>query len=222
MKSIGNLTFIAGILVTTMEMAGQENHFSKEEYLTLHAQTEVSRAETDLDFKNEEKSPLVKDSIPNFMGLEYFEWNYLYIIPAEFKRISDGREFEMKTTTERLPLYRDFALVIFTFGDSTYTLHAYQNVAYAKGAEYDSSLFIPFTDHTNGEESYGGGRYIDIKIPKGKKVILDFNRAYNPYCAYNKRYSCPIPPMENALPFRVEAGVLSYHRDPDPSMKPSE
>ena len=211
-------------MVVTSDAMSQENDVPNEEYLYLHAQTEVYRAKTDLEFKNEEKSPLIKDSIPNFMGLDYFDWDARFVLPCAYTFIPDGREFEMKTTTDRLPLYKDYALLTFEFEDSTYTLHAYLNVAYAQKEGYDSSLFVPFTDHTNGGETYGGGRYMDIKIPKGKKMLLDFNRAYNPYCSYNPRYSCPVPPEENRLPFRIEAGVKNYHGDHDltPSIKPSE
>jgi uncharacterized protein (DUF1684 family) len=72
--------------------------------------------------------------------------------------------------------------------------------------------FLPFTDETNGMESYGGGRYIDLNVPKGNKLIIDFNSAYNPYCAYNDKYSCPIVPRENYLKTRIEAGVKTFKK----------
>jgi hypothetical protein len=74
-------------------------------------------------------------------------------------------------------------------------------------------LFVPFTDLTSGDGSYGGGRYIDVKISKGDSIILDFNKTYNPYCAYIANYSCPIPPKENDLLVRIEAGIkeFEYH-----------
>ncbi|MEQ8325471.1 MAG: DUF1684 domain-containing protein [Vicingaceae bacterium] len=197
--------------MVALTLEAQEGLFSDEEYLFLHAQTEVFRAEQDLEFKNEETSPLLQDSIPNFLGLDYFDWNAEFIRPAKFQVIENGKVFEMPTTTERLPLYIDYAILTFMYRDSTYSIHAYQNVAHSQKANYDSSLFVPFNDYTNGIETYGGGRYMDISIPRGKKVIVDFNRAYNPYCSYNDKYSCPIPPDENKLPFRVEAGVKKYH-----------
>jgi len=193
------------------QVRGQESVFSGTEYSYQIAQTQVYRAEQDLKFKNEEKSPLILDSIPTFNGLAYFDVLPKYIVPATYTEVEDGVIFEMKTTTDRLPEYQDYAILTFKLDDSTYTLHAYQNVAFSQKPDYDSSLFVPFTDHTNGIESYGGGRYIDIKIPKGNLLILDFNRSYNPYCAYNDRYSCPIPPDENKLELRIEAGVKKYH-----------
>jgi hypothetical protein len=77
--------------------------------------------------------------------------------------------------------------------------------------EYKDLLFIPFKDLTNGRESYGGGRYIDIKNPAGKSAIIDFNLAYNPSCAYGSdKYSCPIPPKENFLQVKIKAGEKTY------------
>ena len=72
-------------------------------------------------------------------------------------------------------------------------------------------MFLPFTDAGNGDESYGGGRYIELRIPEKDTIIIDFNKAYNPYCAYNHKYSCPIPPIENNIPIEIKAGVKKYH-----------
>ena len=71
-------------------------------------------------------------------------------------------------------------------------------------------LFLPFLDATNGIETYGGGRYIDLSIPQGNQLTIDFNTAYNPYCAYNEKYSCPIVPRENYLPLKINAGVKRF------------
>ena len=70
----------------------------------------------------------------------------------------------------------------------------------------ENSLFLPFTDQTNGKELYGGGRYMDVEIPLSDAIILDFNKAYNPYCACSDRYSCPIPPQENDLQIPILLG----------------
>ena len=78
--------------------------------------------------------------------------------------------------------------------------------------EYKDYLFLPFLDDTNGEGSYGGGRYIDLRIPDSDTMIIDFNTAYNPYCAYNDRYSCPIVPRQNYLDVAIEAGVKAFKK----------
>ena len=75
---------------------------------------------------------------------------------------------------------------------------------------YESYLCLPFLDETNGSETYGGGRYIDLNIPEGDSLELDFNRAYNPYCVYNKKYSCPLVPRQNYLKTKVRAGVKDF------------
>jgi uncharacterized protein (DUF1684 family) len=81
-------------------------------------------------------------------------------------------------------------------------------------AEYKNYLFIPFTDATNGTDTYEGGRYIDLSIPdiKDTNVIVDFNKAYNPYCCYTGGYDCPIPPKENALTVAINAGEMKYKK----------
>ena len=86
----------------------------------------------------------------------------------------------------------------------------YQSFPVSQDPEYIDYLFLPFTDLTSGDGSYGGGRFLDTTIPKGDTIVLDFNKAYNPYCAYNSAYSCPIPPKENDLLVRVEAGVKAF------------
>lgn len=101
----------------------------------------------------------------------------------------------------------------FKLNGKNYSLSVYQADAEVleKFPEYADLLFLPFKDLTNGKETYGGGRYIDIKTPAGNNVILDFNLAYNPNCAYgSERFSCPIPPKENFLPAQIKAGEKSY------------
>jgi len=101
----------------------------------------------------------------------------------------------------------------FSLEGQTLTLNVYESVELSKKAGYEDYLFIPFTDLTNGDETYGGGRYLDLRQEalRQKPVRLDFNRAYNPYCAYSKGYSCPIPPAENWLPVAIRGGVKSPH-----------
>jgi uncharacterized protein (DUF1684 family) len=81
-----------------------------------------------------------------------------------------------------------------------------KNVKLSKNKAYKNYLFIPFKDKTSGNETYGGGRYLDVTVPNSELTWLDFNTAYNPYCAYSYRYSCPIPPTVNTLPIEIRAG----------------
>jgi uncharacterized protein (DUF1684 family) len=118
----------------------------------------------------------------------------------------------MKTTGVREPEYRKYGEVHFVLQGQQLRLNVYQSLDLVHTPGYEDYLFIPFTDLTNGHETYGGGRYLDFRIPKAASVWLDFNRAYNPYCAYTSgKYSCPVPPPENRLPVAVRAGVRSDH-----------
>jgi uncharacterized protein (DUF1684 family) len=87
----------------------------------------------------------------------------------------------------------------------------YQNAELVRKNTYVNYLFLPFSDLTSGNETYIGGRYIDLRIPYGDTIAIDFNQAYNPYCAYNRKYSCPIVPLENDLPIAIRAGVKKFH-----------
>lgn len=158
---------------------------------------------------------LTQDEIDHFEGLSYYEIDTFYRIQTSFTK-SKGKRFEMPTSTDRTPVYRRFGYIDFKLNDSTYRLTVYQNCELKKYKKYKDYLFIPFRDVTCQTESYGGGRYIDTEIPKGKTLLIDFNKAYNPYCTYSIRYSCPIPPAENTLKIAVPAGEkvpVGYDKD---------
>jgi uncharacterized protein len=175
------------------------------------AELQAKREETDKEFANPETSILPESEVESFKGLHYFEINPQFRVKAKFKRIKNGTEFKMKTTTTRLPVYKPFGIISFKLKGTKYRLTVYQNIELSKKEGYEDYLFLPFTDLTNGDTSYGGGRYIDLKTGDLKKLIIDFNAAYNPYCAYNSKFSCPIPPTENHLEILIEAGVQKYH-----------
>ncbi|MBI1222092.1 MAG: DUF1684 domain-containing protein [Bacteroidetes bacterium] len=184
--------------------------FSQVDTRYYRLESDSIRLATDHEFRNKDHSPLSPSDRKHFEGLRYFAYDTDYLVVAKFERTPDGRPFQMQTTTERLPRYVKYGVLHFTLEGKELRLSVYQNLDLIQRAGYENYLFIPFNDSTNGFESYGGGRYLDIQGPLGDTVIIDFNRAYNPYCAYNSRYSCPIPPQENNLPLRIEAGVLSW------------
>ena len=103
--------------------------------------------------------------------------------------------------------YIKYGEVYFTIDKKEYKLNVYQSQELLQSADYKDYLFIPFTDATSGNETYEGGRYIDLTIPTGNQVLINFNKAYHPYCAYTDGYNCPVPPQENKLPIKIEAGV---------------
>ncbi len=162
------------------------------------------------EFKNPETSPLPDRYRKDFEGLDFFQPDTSYRIIASLERTADAIPFMMPTTTDRLSEEVVYGVANFTFKGQKYSLEVYQNLELMETAEYKNYLFLPFLDNTNGEETYAGGRYLDLAIPEGNSIILDFNRAYNPYCAYNKKYSCPIVPKRNNLNTKIKAGVKSF------------
>lgn len=172
------------------------------------------RAELNREFKDSSESPLPDENIPNFEGLEFFPVDPGFRIAAQLIRTPESKPFEMPTSTERMARYRRFGLAVFTHDSVTDTLEVYQNLRLQNMEEYRDYLFIPFNDLTNGFDTYGGGRYLDTRVPEGDTLVIDFNKCYNPYCAYNSRYSCPIPPKANFLNMAIRAGVKNYHKEP--------
>ena len=160
----------------------------------------------DHEFADSTESCLSTSDRAKFAGLDYYPINYKYRIKAHFERTKDEKEFGMKTTTDRLPIYVRYGIASFSFEGKEYNINIYQNVKFAKTDKYKNYLFMLFNDKTSGVESYAGGRYIDLQIPEGDEIIIDFNMAYNPYCAYNHKYSCPIPPDDDYFDMEILAG----------------
>lgn len=163
------------------------------------------------NFANSGTSPLTKEDLEVFKTLDFFEINANYKIKAAFELTPNSPLFEMPTTTERVPLYRTYGIARFTLNGLPVKLNIYQESS--PKLSYENHLFLPFNDATNGKETYGGGRYIDLDLPSenSDSIIIDFNKSYNPYCAYNPNYSCPIPPKENRIDQVVKAGIKTYN-----------
>ena len=162
------------------------------------------------EFSDPETSPLPDRYRKDFKGLDFFEPDTTYTVHATFLRTPDAMPFLMPTNTERMSMEVIFGIVTFQLKGNTYELEVYQNEELKSQEGLEDYLFLPFTDATNGEETYGGGRYIDLKIPEGDLMVIDFNKAYNPYCAYNKKYSCPLVPKQNSLDIEIFAGVKAF------------
>ena len=196
-----------GLLLLSSSLFAQE---SKKDF---KAEVKKHQTEMNTEFSSEDHSPLLEKDRIEFKKLDFFKPNQAFKVTATFKRTPDEEVFKMKTSTERAPEYVKYGEVTFTLDGKEYKLNIYQNVKLVEKEEYKDYLFMPFTDLTNGESTYGGGRYIDLKIPEGDKIVIDFNKAYNPYCAYSHKYSCPIPPKENHLLVEVKAGVKAFEND---------
>lgn len=182
------------------------------------AQSTFSKAEAEkfqktinAEYADVKTSPLMEEDFKVFKTLEFFPISSNYFVNAKFVKEKKEKVFEMKTTGKRTPKYSKYGTVFFTIDGIELQLNVYRNIELSKKAEYKDHLFLPFSDVTSGKESYIGGRYIDLKIPKGNTIAIDFNQAYNPYCAYNHKYSCPLVPLENDLKVAIKAGVKTFH-----------
>jgi hypothetical protein len=175
--------------------------------------TTESEFQTSLNalFKDASRSPLKPGDIKTFKGLSFFAIDSSFVVVSKLKRTNTSDFFEMKTSTTRLSKERVFGILSFTIKGLNYSLKVYQSESSV--LESSDYLFLPYLDATNGITTYGGGRYLDLKIPEGDSIWLDFNKSYNPYCVYNERYSCPIVPRENLLPIKVDAGVMYNYKN---------
>jgi uncharacterized protein len=176
------------------------------------ASSKEAQKKLNSEYADPKTSPLTKEDQKTFKALEFYPIDMQYCVTAKFKRTPNEKPFLMATTTGRKARYVKYGELTFTMGGKQHKLDIFQSPDLMKMEEYKDYLFLPFTDDTNGEGSYAGGRYIDMKIPTGDTMQIDFNRAYNPYCAYNHDYSCPIPPSQNSLDLAVKAGVKEYKK----------
>ena len=180
--------------------------FSQEKVTAEDFQKELNE-----QFANPDKSPLTEEDRLKFTALDFFPIDPEFIVEATFTKSKNEKAFAMKTTTDRMPMYKKYGEISFTIKGEKFKLNVYQNLELIKRKGFKNKLFLPFSDLTSGAETYIGGRYIDLEIPKGNTVIIDFNQAYNPYCAYNYKYSCPKVPLENDLLTHINAGVKKFH-----------
>lgn len=161
-------------------------------------------------FKDATTSPLKAKDLKQFSTLDFFPLDSNFVVRAKIIRTPNSSFFDMKTNTQRFSKERVFGILIFNLEGVECRLNIYQNKSALENQT--NELFLPFLDDTNGRSSYGGGRYLDLQIPISDSLWIDFNKAYNPYCAYNERYSCPIVPRDNYIPIMVKAGVKRYNK----------
>lgn len=142
----------------------------------------------------------------------FFAPSSAYKIEAVFTKLTDTVGFMMPTSGKSPKKYFRYGQINFTLNGKELKLTIFRSLDLMSNPTYKDYLFLPFTDLTSGEESYGGGRYIDLEIHdiKNNKVIIDFNKAYNPYCNYSDEYNCPIPPRENDLAVSIKAGEKAF------------
>lgn len=148
--------------------------------------------------------------------VQFFAPDSTYRVVATVERTPQAEPFDMPTYSGKTKAHVAYALLSFVLKGKPLQLTIYRNLNLLKVPEYRDYLFLPFKDVTSGQETYGGGRYLDLRTGdvKDGQIILDFNKAYNPYCAYQEGYSCPIPPASNVLSIPIEAGEKTYAKAP--------
>ena len=161
-------------------------------------------------FKDASVSPLKPKDLKIFQGLDFFEFDSIYVVKAKIEETKESLPFKMKTTTDIPADVRKYADLFFQISDKEFELSVYENLEYEGVEGYENYLFLPFLDETNENETYGGGRYLDLYLNGTDSIIIDFNRAYNPKCVYDENFSCPIVPRKNFLNIRIEAGVKNF------------
>lgn len=159
------------------------------------------RAQKDDFFETHPQSPLTPEQKTNFQGLKYFPPDSDLNFEVEIEKFEDQKELQMQTTTGDLRTYVRYGKVHFQVDGQPAALTVFSS---------EHGFFIPFVDAQAGKETYGAGRYLDPEVLTDGRIVLDFNLAYNPYCAYNDRYSCPLPPAENRLSVAIKAGEKNY------------
>lgn len=167
------------------------------------------RAEYKNNFDTEDHAPLKGNQLDS---MSFYSPNKEYVVTAMVEIVKNPDNFEIETSSGSKKTFIKYAELVFKLKNDTVRLDLLRNIRLMAMPEYKEYLFLPFYDYTNGETTYGGGRYIDLYVSDivNNSVIIDFNKSYNPYCAYSSGYNCPIPPVENSIPFKVEAGERLY------------
>lgn len=162
-----------------------------------------------LEFLEVERSPLKAKDTAN---LRFFAPDERYRVTAKVILTPEAISFDMPTVSGKTKKYRQYGWLTFNIRDAAVKLQVFQSLKLMEDPKYKDHLFVPFTDGTTYTETYGGGRYLDLSLQDihNGMVELDFNKCYNPWCAYASGYSCPIPPPENRMPVSIRAGEMNY------------
>ncbi len=177
------------------------------------AGVQAERADKDRRFRTDPDTPLLAADLPSFRGLAYWPVDPTYRLTGPIHVYDRPQRFTILSTTGKPRPCERYGYVTFRLRGRACRLQVYRllDIGQQPGV---AGLFLPFTDGTTGKETYPAGRYVDIEGPDAGPYVVDFNRAYDPLCAYGapERYVCPVTPAENRLPVRVEAGEQGFKR----------
>lgn len=183
----------------------------------VHAQNSKAWQKSILNFQKElnneystkSTTPLRGDNFKKFIKHPFFKIDNHYKVEAQLVRPTEVKTLEMPTSSGKSKYFTEYATAYFVVDGKNLQLTLYTNNAFVDNPKYKNNLFVPFRDLTNNKETYGGGRYLDLEKTDADTIIIDFNKAYQPYCAYNATdYSCPIVPENNKLDVAIKAGVM--------------
>lgn len=166
-----------------------------------------------MQFKDASRSPLKRKDLKKFEALDFFKIDASFVVKAKLKKLENTPLFKMATTTARTAFYKEYGVLIFNLKGKELQLTVYQSQEDLANENTKDVLFLPFTDQTSGNESYGAGRYMNLSlndVSKENTITLNFNNTYNPYCAYDDRYSCPLTPRKNHLDIAIKAGIKAF------------
>lgn len=172
---------------------------------------EINKFQKDLnkEYSDPKETPLRDNNFAKFKQHPFFPIDLKYRVTAKFIKTENPQPFDLPTSSGKSKSYQEFGKATFELDGKFYALTIYQSLDLMKMEKYKDHLFLPFHDETNNKETYGGGKYMDLKIPSGNTIVLDFNQSYQPFCAYNAYdYNCPIVPEGNKLAVEIRAGVM--------------
>lgn len=165
------------------------------------------------DFLKPGNGPLKNEA--DVAALRFFAPDSTYRVTATVQRTLNAEPFDMPTYSGKTSPYVSYAVLSFLLNGQPCQLTVFRSLQLATNPLYRDYLFLPFKDATSGGATYGGGRYLDFRLGniRDGKLLIDFNKAYNPYCAYSDGYSCPVPPAGNRLPVAINAGEMTYRKE---------
>ena len=199
------------IAATTDNGNSPSQHDQHDQHDDARRQLDAFRKQKDKFLAEHPQSPLLPEDKEQFRGANYYPVDMSYRVIATLVPETRPGIFKVQTTTGDAKEYTRVGRLEFQIGEQKLSLVAFMPPA--DEPLHGNRLFVPFRDKTSGKETYGAGRYLDLNKRPGDEYVLDFNRAYNPYCAYSPFYSCPIAPGENSLPIEIRAGEKSFHKD---------
>lgn len=195
--------FVILLILITFIYSFLDDSAKKEDYLK---EVQKKREEI-IDFmENDVDSPFHKKGEIKYQGLNFFDIDPAYNIKARIEKLQSPMPFDIQMTNGETAKYFKYAIAHFTIDDKSQKLFLLKSESF-----FDEPwLFLPFYDETSADETYGGGRFLNVEYHDEEEILIDFNLAYNPYCAYTNLYRCPIPPAENKVTVKILAGERNY------------